>query len=162
AALDEAATTLKNASQALDQATASALRQAAQALHEAAADLAIPNSLHPGCDIQPALSSTDHAAATEIRVRARQLDHWRRRRSHAAGAGGPRRTNPLRRLAGTRARQVELRSLIGRIGLASTSQNVSERRRLLVDSGYVNAADLAQEHGPARRARWAIPASPTP
>src|SRR5262249_51733255 len=71
AALDEAATTLKNASQALDQATASALRQAAQALHEAAADLAIPNSLHPGCDIQPALSSTDHAAATEIRVRAR-------------------------------------------------------------------------------------------
>jgi hypothetical protein len=161
-ALDDAATALTTAAQTVEQTTADAIQHAAQQLHAAAAALTVSDSLQPGYDIQPSMSPADHAAATEIRVRTRQLDHWRRGRTPSPTTPRHRRSTPLTRLAGTRARRIELRDLIGRLGLATTSQNMSERRRLLVDNGYIDAVDLAENHGPRRWARWAIPAPPTP
>ncbi len=100
-----------------------------------------PDSLRAGHPVQPTMSPADHAAATEIRVRARQLDTWQ----HATAV-----RNPLIRLRGGQAREQQLQRLIGRTGLADTSPNVAQRRQLLIDNGYGDVVDIAQAHTPSQ------------
>ncbi len=92
----------------------------------------------------------DHAGATELRVRARQLNTWRNGASPTPAA------NPVARQRGSHTRERQLRERIIDLDLTDTAPGVVERRRRLAEHGYPDVADLTRGHTPPRRA------TPTP
>ncbi|HEX3811200.1 MAG TPA: glycosyltransferase, partial [Mycobacteriales bacterium] len=110
----------------------------------------VRDSLRPGHEVHPSIKSLDdHRVTTRARVKARQLEQWRR--SHAPVAAWRRwdriSLGPVARFRGTQARKRQLATFIADHALTGAAQ-----QHLLRASGDTDVAELAGRRGPARRA----------